>query len=932
MSQAYRLAMTGMAFFAGLFVSGPSSADFNLTTAQPNSVFVNSSTSVMFVADIQPNPKLMKTSVRLLKEVGGLMTVAGTMYDDATHGDVVANDNKFTLRLNVNEPNPTTLNYRASAAYSGVVLREQSSLFSVAVVPPLNISVSPGQTEIFVQQGATASTAFTLAMQNQSGQSSKMTAVETINPNPGLSLVTDYPPGGWSTTSANQTFLIQNTFTGNKPGDYTVTVNGNVTVGGTSKNDSASLLVHVLPLSGGGKLSLMSSPSGLKENKATSVLFGAAFANFTSGTIVPSSVALDEVDASGTVISSNVATLADNGINGDISAGDGIYSGAVSINAADAGIHRYFRATGKFSGGVSPVQSSIYELQVVPFTVGFLPGSPSSIVSEDSASVFGVSAAATKPQQYYCDQVLVIFKPGTEFSAIESAAASVNGSVIASEPALNAYQFAIPCNGASGVQAAIAMLSANPKVVSAEPNVIVNLSEVIPNDTNWGLQYAPAKIRADEAWIIGRGGMTIAIVDTGVDYSHPDLGGRVANGYDFANSDADAMDDNSHGTHCAGISAAKGNNALGIAGIAWNSNILAVKVLNSAGSGSWSSVAAGVLYASPRAKIISMSLGGSGASSTLGSAIATAISNGNLVVAAAGNNGNSVPQYPCSYTGVLCVGSTTRTDARSYFSTYGPQVDIAAPGGNNSVPGDSIYSTIPVSMGSYGYKSGTSMATPLVAGVAGLVWSNFPTWTAAQVQARLIATATPLPGLEIGPRVDAFDALFNGNFEDGLNGWKWTGTASAVTALGPIAPSKDLTMGMTSTGPDSTVSQSELYQSFVVQPGVSNIPIKFSYAMITEEYPEWVGSAFNDNLRVILEKPDGSSVILAQESVNGSSFSSILGIDFPGGDSTTGWTGWKNVNLSVPITAGPGTYRVRVRDEGDGIYDTNMVLDNIRFK
>ena len=916
-----RVAMAGIAFMAGLFVSGSSSATYNLVTAQPDSVFVDTPTLVKFVADIPADPKFIKTSVRLLKETGGVFNVVGTMYDDASNGDAVAGDNKFTVTLPVNESNPKTINYRASAAYVGVMQREQSTVFSVTVVPPLNITVSPGQTEIFIQQGATASTAFTLALQNQSGQPATMTAVETINPNTGLGLVSDYPPGGWTTSAANQTFLIQNTFTGQTPGNYTVTVDGNVMVGGISKGTSAGLLVHVLPVSGGGNLNLSSSPSGLRENTTTSVLFAATFSN---GSAAPSSMKLDEVDASGNILQGNVAALADNGSGGDTAAGDGIYSGTASIIAGSAGAHRHYRTTGQFSGGGSPIQSSIYELQVVPYTVGFLPGNPSSVVGTPEPAD-GTPGIADVTGQYYCDQVMVIFKPGTPFSVINAAAASVNGSVSASEPALNAYQLAIPCNGTGGVQAAIAALSANPNVESAAPNVLVPLTEVIPSDTNWGLQYAPAKVRADEAWVIGRGGTSIAIVDTGVDYNHPDLSGKVTNGHDYYNNDADSMDDHSHGTHCAGIAAAKGNNALGIAGIAWNSNILAVKVCSAGGSCPGSAIASGILYAQSRAKIISMSLGGSGVDRVIQTAVANAVANGNLVIAAAGNTGNSVPQYPCSYPGVLCVGSTTSTDARSSFSTFGPQVDIAA-------PGSSIYSTIPVSMGSYGYKSGTSMATPLAAGIAGLTWSRFPTWTAAQVQARLIATGMPLPGLQIGPRVDAFDALFNGNFEDGLNGWSVTGTGSAVTALGPIAPTKDKTMGMASTGPDATVSQSELYQSFTVQAGVSNIPVKFSYAMITEEYPEWVGSSFNDNLRVILQKPDGSTAQLAYESVNGSSFTAIGGINFPGGDSTVGWTGWKNVNLTVPITAGPGIYRITVRDEGDAIYDTNMVVDNIRFK
>jgi subtilisin family serine protease len=910
----------------GVLFSVPGFAEYNSVAAQPGNVFINTPTLVTFVADIAPNPKLVKTGVRLIQDVGGAQTVLGAMYDDGTHGDVLANDNKFSVTRTISQSSLGTLNFRASAAYTGTVQREQSATFTVNVVPPLNLTVTPGQTEIYVQQGQTASTAFTLSIQNQSGQTASLTASEGVNPASGLGLNSDYPAGGWSTNAASQTYLIQNTYTGTTIGDYTVALDSNVTVGGNSANVSTQILVHVLPSGGGsGDLNLSSTPSGLQAGTTTNVLFAAAF---SGGSTAPSSVVLDEVNASGNLIQANVAALADNGSGGDVTAGDGIYSGNTSLTAGSAGAHRYFRATGQFSGGGSPIESSVYEVQVIPYVVGFQPGNPSSIVGDASGT--GISAAVTS-EQYYCDQVMVIFKPGTPFSAVDAAAASVNGTVAGSEPALNAYQFAIPCNGTSGVQAAVATLTANPNVESAAPNSLVPISEVVPNDTHWGLQYAPAKVRADEAWVIGRGGTSIAIVDTGVDYNHPDLAGKVTNGYDYVNGDADAMDDHSHGTHCAGIAAANGNNALGIAGIAWNSGILAVKVCTSGGGCPSSAIASGINYASTRARIISMSLGGPSVDALIQSAVANAVANGNLVIAAAGNNGNSVPQYPCSYAGVLCVGSTTKTDARSYFSTYGPQVDIAAPGGNNS-SGDSIYSTIPVSMGSYGYKSGTSMATPLVSGVAGLVWSRFPSWTADQVQARLIATAQPLPGLQIGPRVDAFDALFNGNFEDGLNGWSVTGTGSAVAALGPITPTRDATMGMASTGPDSAVNQSELWQSFEVQSGVTSIPVKFSYAMITEEYPEWVGSIYNDNLYVLLEKPDGTTATLAVETVNSSSFTAISGIDFPGGDSTTGWTGWKNVNLSVPITAGPGTYRIRVRDEGDGIYDTNMVVDNIRFK
>lgn len=902
-------------------------AGYNSVGAQPSNVFLNTPTQVTFVADIQPNAKLIKTGVRLLKEVGGVLTTVGTLYDDGTHGDAIANDNKYTVQLTINEPNTTVLNYRVSSAYSGVVQREQSSVFSVNIIPPLNMTIMPGENELYVKQGQSASTAFTLTIQNQSGQTAHLTANEAVSPVTGLDLISDYS-GGWSTNNVNQTYLIQNTLTGQTVGDYTVTVYSDLTLNGISKTASASILVHVLPADGEvGKLNLSSTPSGLQSNSSTNVLFAAAF---IGGSAAPISGVLDEVDSAGNLIKSNVVTLKDDGTDDDVTANDGLYSGNVSITAGNAGTNRYYRATGQFAGDTPPIQSAIYELQVIPYTVGFLPGEPASIVEGSIESVDDLGA--TEVQEFYCDQVMVIFKSGTPFSAIDAAAASVNGSVAASEPDLNAYQLSIPCNGTSGVQNAITTLMANPDVESAEPNALFKTDEIVPNDTSWNKQYAPTKIRADEAWVVSRGGTSIAILDTGVDSTHPDLSGKVINGWNFTGKSIHSImhsdfDFNSHGTHCAGIAAAKGNNALGMAGISWNSKILTVQVLSANGKGSASATAGGILYASTKAKILSLSLGSTTGSKPIRKAVAKAVARGALVIAAAGNDGAGMnkPEYPCSYPSVLCVGSTTNTDARSYFSTYGPQVDIAAPGSN-------IYSTIPVKMGSYSYKSGTSMATPLVAGTAALVWSRFPSWSAAQVQARLIATAMPLPGLQIGPRVDAFDAVFNGNFEDGLNGWNITGTGSAVTALGPISPTKDKTMGMASTGPDSSVNQSDLWQTFTVQPGVANIPVKFSYALITEEYPEYIGSVYNDNLSVVIEKPDGTTQTLAFESVNSSSFTAISGINFPGGDNTAGWTGWKNANINVPITNGPGIYRIHVSDQGDGVYDTNMVVDNLRFK
>ena len=280
--------------------------------------------------------------------------------------------------------------------------------------------------------------------------------------------------------------------------------------------------------------------------------------------------------------------------------------------------------------------------------------------------------------------------------------------------------------------------------------------------------------------------------------------------------------------------------------------------------------------------------------------------------------------YPGAYSEVFCVGATTGSDTRDSGSNYGDYVDIAA-------PGSSIYSTLQA--GGYGFKTGVSMAAPAVAGAAAVVWSRFPSWTAAQVRERLERTAVPLPNLGLGAgRIDLFEAVFNGSFEDGMNGWDVQGTAGAVANLGPLIPTDRAKIGFASSGPDSAVVETSLSQSFVIQPGITEFKIQFDYNFVTEEYPEFVGSIYDDNLRIVLVTPSGAEIVLAFESVNTSQFTLVSGIDFPGGDSTVGQTGWKTVKRTIPVTAGPGKYSIKIRDEGDGIYDSNVLIDRIRFK
>ncbi|WP_438825567.1 M4 family metallopeptidase [Neobacillus vireti] len=231
---------------------------------------------------------------------------------------------------------------------------------------------------------------------------------------------------------------------------------------------------------------------------------------------------------------------------------------------------------------------------------------------------------------------------------------------------------------------------------------------------------------------------TIAVVDSGVNYSYADFYGKVLTtlDYDFVNHDDDALDDNSHGSHVAGIIAARSNNKNSIAGINQYARILPVKVLDADGSGTWENVALGIRYAVDKgAKVINLSLSGDEPSNVVEDALRYAAKKGVTVVAAAGNDGNSELSYPASSEYAISVGSTDNIDQLSDYSNYGEGLDVVAPG--QRIPSF-------VANGEVEYFSGTSMSAPHVAAVAGLLYSLKPDITPAQVLQTLQETSEDL--------------------------------------------------------------------------------------------------------------------------------------------------------------------------------------------
>jgi len=288
-----------------------------------------------------------------------------------------------------------------------------------------------------------------------------------------------------------------------------------------------------------------------------------------------------------------------------------------------------------------------------------------------------------------------------------------------------------------------AQLQASNLVRYVEPNMKFE-AQFVPDDPYWNWQWGPQKIEADYAWdtTTGDPSVLVAIIDTGIDYDHPDLAANyVKLGWDWVNNDDNPMDDHGHGTHCAGIVAAELNNGIGIAGVA-QVKIMAEKGLDAGGGGYEDDLANALIHAVYQgADILSNSWGGYGQSALLYDAVKYAYDAGVLIVAAAGNSATSDKLYPAAYDEVIAVTATDRVDAPAVFTSFGDWVEVAAPGVD-------IYST--VWDNSYTYMSGTSMSTPHVSGTAALIWSQFPSMTRDWVRAQLKFTADDLgdPGFD----------------------------------------------------------------------------------------------------------------------------------------------------------------------------------------
>jgi thermitase len=405
-------------------------------------------------------------------------------------------------------------------------------------------------------------------------------------------------------------------------------------------------------------------------------------------------------------------------------------------------------------------------------------------------AAFGDYLAAQAPnaRQSKAGEILVKFRPGV-LAAAKADAHRMGGGAALAEIARTHVQLVSVPPGAE--TAAIARYSQNPNVLYAEPNFIRRIpeltthsggTEVVPGDHYFDEQWAlhntgqefycipwifgdlclyigtpDADIDAPEAWAISTGVSTsikVAVIDSGIDYNHPDLAANFAGGADFTSPDGDPMDDHGHGTHVAGTIAAAMNNLTGdppaeegVAGVAPNALILAYKVCIADGTCDDFAIQQGIAQAIiDGAKVINMSLGAPEFSQSVSDAVQDAWNAGIVIVAAAGNDGTTAEFYPAAYDNVISVAAFDEDHRRASFSNYGNWVDISAPG-NVIMSAYPLWGceigTAPGDIGCYTWNSGTSMASPHVAGAAALVWSRGDVTTNAQVKDILLNSADP---------------------------------------------------------------------------------------------------------------------------------------------------------------------------------------------
>ncbi len=452
-------------------------------------------------------------------------------------------------------------------------------------------------------------------------------------------------------------------------------------------------------------------------------------------------------------------------------------------------------------------------------------------------TIVGARAQAASAPEYVPGQVIVKYRATTNLAQRGALKSAYQLRSLKSFGFIRAEQLQV--ESGRSVEEAIAALQKDPRVEYAEPNYVWR-TDVTPNDPRYPELYGMhntgqtggtpgADISAPNAWDVFTGdpNVMVGVIDTGIDYNHPDLAANVwtnpgeipgnsvdddgngyvddVHGYDFVNNDGDPMDDNGHGSHCSGTIMGVGNNGVGVAGVCWTGKLVGIKFLSAGGSGSTDGAIAGVQYAiTVGVRLTSNSWGGGGFSQALLDAINAAGAANQLFVAAAGNSGtdNDVsPHYPSSYDSpyIVAVAATDHNDQLADFSCFGAtSVDLAAPGVD-------ILSCQPG--GGYQLLSGTSMATPHVSGAVALAMGRLPALTNLQIKQLILLRADPKASLTgrvlTGARLNAFMSIADPD----------STPPSAIADLGTSnAGSNTMQLSWTAPGDDGNVGRASSYE------------------------------------------------------------------------------------------------------------------------
>ncbi len=334
---------------------------------------------------------------------------------------------------------------------------------------------------------------------------------------------------------------------------------------------------------------------------------------------------------------------------------------------------------------------------------------------------------------YIENEIVVRFSPPLKDAELQQLLRRVDGRV----KRKNGDSMIIASRNKSS-QEMMKIFAEHPASIYAEPNYIL-LPNRIPNDTLYRrYQWNLPLIGMEEGWEISQGSnqVIVAVVDTGVDLNHPEFRGKLVRGYNVIQGNDQPQDDNGHGTHVAGIIAARTNNGDGIAGMSWNSKIMPIKAIGTDGSGTAFDIAQGIRWAADNgADVINLSVGNYTPSAVLQEACRYAYERNVVLVAATGNDASSQPGYPAAYPEVLGVSAVDHRTRLANFSNYGSYVDVVAPGVD--IASTFIY-------GDYAALSGTSMACPHVAALAALVRSVKPQLSNAEVMQLIRESAVDL--------------------------------------------------------------------------------------------------------------------------------------------------------------------------------------------